>query len=291
VSRRSFVMILALVALLAAAPAQAITYGQPDNGQHPAVGALIVDEAPAGDAELWCSGTLVAADKFLTAAHCTFDITSDALVYVSFAEDPMKDPGSWIPSDAGTEHPSYPGPSSDPHDLSVIVLSESQGTTPASLPALNQFTQMAKQNKNGLHGQKFTAVGYGASGRLHEPGQVFEYPDTRMYAVSTFRALNNAWLRLSMNPAHDDGGGCYGDSGGPNYLGAGDGETDMVAAITVTGDIPCRATNVVYRLDTASTQEFLSMQGVPLSGVNVKAKKASAGEDRDGGKRRHGRRR
>ena len=56
-----------------------------------------------------------------------------------------------------------------------------------------------------------------------------------------------------MNPSHGDGGTCYGDSGGPNFLGS----TDIVAATTVTGDTPCRATNVDYRMDTASARAFL----------------------------------
>jgi hypothetical protein len=53
-------------------------------------------------------------------------------------------------------------------------------------------------------------------------------------------AVNPNWLRISMNPARGDGGTCYGDSGGPNFLGAGSGETDIVAATTVTGDFMCR---------------------------------------------------
>lgn len=61
-----------------------------------------------------------------------------------------------------------------------------------------------------------------------------------------------------MNPARGDGGTFYGDSGGPNFLGAGADETNIVAAITVTGDFMCRSTNVVYRLDTESARTFLS---------------------------------
>lgn len=74
-----------------------------------------------------------------------------------------------------------------------------------------------------------------------------------MVATGTLNAINPAWLRVSMNAATDDGGTCYGDSGGPNFLGT----TDIVAAITVTGDAVCRATNVVYRLDTPAAQDFL----------------------------------
>jgi hypothetical protein len=60
-----------------------------------------------------------------------------------------------------------------------------------------------------------------------------------------------------MNPTLGDAAGCYGDSGGPNFLGAGSTATNIVAATTVTGDFMCRATNVVYRLDTPSARSFL----------------------------------
>jgi hypothetical protein len=60
-----------------------------------------------------------------------------------------------------------------------------------------------------------------------------------------------------MNPRLSDGGTCFGDSGGPNFLGAGATETNILAATTITGDFMCRATNVVYRLDTESARSFL----------------------------------
>jgi len=76
-------------------------------------------------------------------------------------------------------------------------------------------------------------------------------------ASGGLNALNRAWLRISMNPARRDGGTCYGDSGGPNFLGAGAGETNIVADTAMTGDSMCRATNVDYRMDTASARAFL----------------------------------
>jgi hypothetical protein len=74
-----------------------------------------------------------------------------------------------------------------------------------------------------------------------------------MRAIGSLNAVNKSWLRISANPATGDGGTCYGDSGGPNFLGT----TNVVAAITITGDAICRATNVVYRLDTESARAFL----------------------------------
>jgi hypothetical protein len=73
-------------------------------------------------------------------------------------------------------------------------------------------------------------------------------------ATGTLNATNPAWLRISENPSTGDGGTCYGDSGGPNFVGT----TDIIAATTITGDAVCRSTNVTYRLDTASARTFLS---------------------------------
>ena len=56
-----------------------------------------------------------------------------------------------------------------------------------------------------------------------------------------------------MNASHGDGGTCYGDSGGPNFLGT----TNILAATTITGDSVCGSTNVDYRLDTAAARGFL----------------------------------
>jgi hypothetical protein len=88
-------------------------------------------------------------------------------------------------------------------------------------------------------------------------GPTFHYSDVRYVATGGLNALTPSWLRISMNPAHGDGGTCYGDSGGPNFLGSGTGETDIVAGTTITGDTMCRATNVDYRMDTASARAFL----------------------------------
>ena len=106
--------------------------------------------------------------------------------------------------------------------------------------------------------QQFTAVGYGGQEAVNQPGgPVIGYLDTREYAVSTFNAVGPSYLRLSQNPATGNGGACYGDSGGPNFLGAGSTETNIIAGITITGDALCKSTNVIYRLDTESARTFL----------------------------------
>ena len=154
----------------------------------------------------------------------------------------------------GTWHadPNYSGAQGDPHDLAVVVLdNQVEGITPADIPAAGSLSNLAKN-------QSFTSVGYGAQSATIDHGPTFHYADVRFVATSdTLFAINKAWLRISMNPTLGDGGTCYGDSGGPNFLGAGDAETNIVAATTITGDFLCRATNVVYRLDTESARSFL----------------------------------
>ena len=78
-------------------------------------------------------------------------------------------------------------------------------------------------------------------------GASFSYADVRYVAVGTLNSINANWLRVSQNASTGNGGTCYGDSGGQNFLGAGSTETDIVAATTITGDSVFRSTNVDYR--------------------------------------------
>jgi secreted trypsin-like serine protease len=236
------VMFIALVAL----PAAAITYGQPDGKKHPEVGAL-VGHFSSGTYP-YCSGTLISPTVFLTAAHC--DLGS-ARVFVTF--DAHADANSKLIAGTYYADPLYNQAQSDPHDIAVVVFdSPVKSIAPARLPAASSLTVLRVNDK-------ITAVGYGGQEPINQPGgPVIAYLDTREWAVSSLNAINPAWLRLSQNPATDDGGACYGDSGGPNFLGSGTMETNIIAGTTITGDAQCKATNVIYRLDTDSARSFLS---------------------------------
>jgi V8-like Glu-specific endopeptidase len=242
--RRIALLLAALASLALAAPAGAITNGSPDQTGHPNVGALVASKAYSDGTWTYCSGTLVSPTVFLTAAHCREE--GSDLVRVTFAD-------AYQPGDrtyAGTFHadPLYDNRQSDPHDIAVVVLDKPvRGITPARLPAAGSLSNLA-------HDQRFTSVGYGAYAVTNQPGgHQYLYDDVRMVATGTLNATNAAWLRISMNPATGNGGTCYGDSGGPNFLG----DSSTVAATTITGDAVCRSTNVVYRLDTPSARTFL----------------------------------
>jgi Trypsin len=256
---KRFLPIIALAGVLAlqAGPAGAITYGEPDGTAHPNVGALIVDFADDDEGPVHiCSGTLIDEDMFLTAAHCTDFLTPQDEVFVSFATDVDPIPAGLLPGTAHA-HPRFGHDQSNPFDIAVVDLDSSvAGLQPAEIPDVGLLNQMKAAGT--LKRARFTAVGYG----VHEPERGggpprFPYDGMRWRSVSSFNALNKAWLRLSQNDATGDAGTCFGDSGGPNFLGAGARETDTIASITVTGDAMCLATNVTYRLDTPWVHNFL----------------------------------
>jgi secreted trypsin-like serine protease len=231
-------------ALAVAAPAAAITYGEPDGNRHPSVGGLVNDTQYSDGTWLYCTGTLISPTIFLTAAHCNDD---GARVRVSF--DTAYVDGDKVYSGTFEADPLYNQAQSDPHDIAVVVLDKAvKGITPSKLPAAGSLSDLSST-------QQFTSVGYGAYEVVKGPGgHVFLYNDVRMVATGTLNAINPSWLRISMNPATGNGGTCYGDSGGPNFLGT----TDTIAATTITGDAMCRSTNVTYRLDTDSARTFLA---------------------------------
>jgi V8-like Glu-specific endopeptidase len=240
-------LLAGVVGLVLAAPAGAITNGVPDGNRHPYVGALLAPQAFSDGTWEECSGTLIAPRVFLTAAHCDEGL---ARVKVTF-DSVYTAPGTTY---TGTWHadPAYNQAQSDPHDIAVVVLDQAvKGIAPARLPAAGSLSGLP-------HGTTFTSVGYGAQSVTSGPGgKTFHYADVRYFGTGTLNTLTGTWLKISGNPSHGDSNTCYGDSGGPNFLGAGAGETNIVAGTTITGDTPCRSTNVDYRLDTPNARAFL----------------------------------
>jgi V8-like Glu-specific endopeptidase len=242
--RRLITAAVLVASLTAVSSASAITNGSPDGQAHPNVGGLVAPQAYSDGTWIYCSGTLISPTVFLTAAHCA-DVSDRVRVTFDTAyQDGDK-------TYSGTFHgdPFYNQSQSDPHDIAVVVLDNAvKGITPARLPAANSLSNLSGT-------QQFTSVGYGAFEVTNQPGgHQYLYNDVRMVATGTLNTTTQSWLKISMNPSHGDGGTCYGDSGGPNFLGT----TNVVAATTITGDAVCRSTNVDYRLDTASARSFLS---------------------------------
>lgn len=255
-----------LLLALSVTPAGAITNGVPDVlSPHANVGFIAIKFWGSEELFLWCSGALIAPELFLTASHCTLDLDAwlaagyIEAIYVSF--DPAHRPtidqlDLAFQVDRIVTNPRYTlRHRSDDGDIALLILKQrvtdsAPWIRPARLPAAGLLDDLRAQA--GLRDQRFTAVGYGATTVV--PGRAFSLgAGVRQVASSEYRALAPGYLHLSQNPSVGDGGTCYGDSGGPNFLG----DTDVIAAVTVTGDSVCRATNVDYRLDTDSARQFL----------------------------------
>ena len=243
--RKLVIAAVCVASLSLAAAAWAITNGVPDGNGHPYVGALLAQHAFSDGTWEECTGTLIAPKVFLTAEHCDEGVSRVAVTFDS-SYNSATGTTYW-----GTWHgdPGYTGGATgDPHDIAVVVLDKApKGITPARLPSLNQLTSLQG-------GDAIVAVGYGAqSVTSDQGGKTLHYADVRYVATGSFTTLTQVYLKASMNPAHGDGGTCYGDSGGPNFLG----DTNIVAATTITGDMWCHSTNVDYRLDTQVARDFL----------------------------------
>lgn len=136
----------------------------------------------------------------------------------------------------------------------MIVLDLPVGIQPAQLPEQGLLDEL--KATHALDDEVFTAVGYGAvrETRKGGPGAILENTERR-FALQRALSLQKAWLTLSMNEATGDAGTCFGDSGGPHFLG---GEaSNLVVSNTVTGDAVCKAIDKTYRLDTPSARDFL----------------------------------
>jgi hypothetical protein len=248
---------------------KAITYGFVDsNNTYSNTGAFIVKEPTTGQIFPICSGTMITSNVFLTASHCTIYFTQELAPrgFTAYASLDASIPFGSLTSN-GTKlfpaayvvtNPNYNQRQSDSGDIGALILASSiRGITPATLPSCGLLDQLAVQN--GLKDAVFTAVGYGVQNRVVGGGVPYFQdlnPIPRMYAFSSFNSLNGGYIRLSQNPSTGNGGTCFGDSGGPNFLNV-NGQ-QVLAAITITGDSVCRSTNVDYRTDTSSAQAFFA---------------------------------
>jgi hypothetical protein len=254
--KRIVFALVVLGALLASLSAQAITFGQPDGSRHPNVGVMAFFDKGNGELNLVCSGTLISPYVFLTAAHCTSVLAVNNVAptdaWVTF--DPIADADATFYRGTYDLNPNFGHDMGDLHDVAVVVLEKPvTGIAPAVLPTAGLLDQM--NDAGTLKSTPFVAVGYGLvrDDKTGGPHNLRDN-DERRYVEQSFQALKPALIQFSTNPSTDNGGTCYGDSGGPHFIGA----TDVVVAVTTGGDAMCRATDIDYRLDTESARSYLA---------------------------------
>jgi hypothetical protein len=202
----------------------------------------------------------------VTAGHCTEAPAAYAVVFFD-AGPIIPDPNFTLTTRSCTGIAGYPcgGPNSytgaifthpqyDPdafflHALGVVVL-DGAGKNPGSfgaLPTLNSSDALRPGRST-----TFTAVGYGLQASFPDAAAWKDIGiRQRMVAHPWLYQINTGFvgdfaLLLSNNAAA--GGTCFGDSGGPNFLG----NSNVLAGVTSFGlNSTCAGTGGVYRVDQA----------------------------------------
>ena len=234
-----------------------ITDGTIDGNQHPAVVLIIMDIA--GQPAFRCSGALIAPKVVLTAGHCAGEpgefsglrIFTESDVENGDNNYPFAGPNT-VEAKEWHSHPLFTENLFFLHDVGVVILSKAvklASNQYATLPAQDQFDALQPRNST-----RFTAVGYGLQ-RIN-PAQI-QADLIRMFAEPHLVQVNTGFtggfsLLLSNNAA--TGGTCFGDSGGPNYVGS----SNVVAGVTSFGlNNSCGGTGGVFRVDRADVLAFV----------------------------------
>lgn len=282
--RRSLVLLLAVAALIAAivAPAGAITKGgEPDNGDHPYVGLSVYF---AEDTFTWegvdieglvaqhrCSGTLISPTVYVTAGHCTYGMDK-AMLW--FDEDVQTNQGNngypdftnmpddvffpaWGETGITVTGTPYTFGDYDPNafflnDLGIVILDEPvERDQYGALPAAGEFDNLHP----GRH-TTFTSVGYGlqrSTGAFSVANKIRLQAHPWLIQINVPGFVGDFSFLLSNNAA--TGGTCFGDSGGPNFIG----NTNKLAGVTSYGlNGSCGGTGGVWRLDRQDALEFIN---------------------------------
>lgn len=234
--RHRLPLVFALLAALGvAASAYSIVGGSGDGTAHPYVGAALQTQVHDGQAGTQlCSGALISTAVFVTASHCFPDGSS---VRVTFSSDFRAPDATFV---TGTVYDSSAA------DIAVIVFSSDTpvtGGAVAQLPALG-FDATLPNN------QLVDVVGYGVEAFDHRnplPASV----GPRQVATTAVKSAGNLGdqsLKLLADP-----GACFGDSGGPNLVHG----TDVLVAITSSGNSNCKGVSFALRVDTPVVRAFL----------------------------------
>ncbi|HEX9392752.1 MAG TPA: trypsin-like serine protease [Usitatibacteraceae bacterium] len=261
--RISNAMLLTTALLLGAInTASAITDGALDGTAHPHVGLLVfdVDGSPA-----WrCSGTLLSPTILLTAGHCTDGASGGRVWFEADVQSqqlalgyPRGGPTS-VAFCGITTHPQFNEGSFVLHDVGVVRLcSPVVRDTYGVLPEVNQLDTL--KTARGQQDVTFTAVGYGLQQSFPDAASFKDSAiKVRMVATPKLNQINvpgftGDFSLLLSNNAHT-GGTCFGDSGGPNFLGS----SNVVAGVTSFGiNSNCAGTGGVFRLDRQNALDFV----------------------------------
>jgi len=248
----------AAAALLFAMPLRAITDGELDGNRHPAVVLLLMEVD--GQPKFRCSGTLLSPTVLLTAGHCAGEPGEFSGMRVFTESDvdngnnnyPFAGPNS-VEAVTWSAHPLFTEAQFFLHDVGVVVL-QSPGVklkkgSYGVLPAENELEGLQPRAST-----IFTSVGYGV--QAINPAMVTA-ARVRMFAQPHLIQIDTGLtgdFSLLLSNNHSTGGTCFGDSGGPNFLGT----SNVIAGVTSFGlNGTCGGTGGVFRLDKRDVLDFV----------------------------------
>jgi hypothetical protein len=218
----------------------------------PTTGALMYPGLPtnihSGNADSWCSGTLIGCETFLTAAHCVEDSSNPSHYWVFLQHAGIRAVTSVV------SHSSYSFPEAD---VAVLKLGAPvEGIDPTEIN-----TTMSPS-----FGTAGTIAGFGqTSGSAGDYGiKRYGNVETSNCSGAVPAGLGNTELVCWQftNPIGspgDDSNTCNGDSGGPLFVDFGGGE--VVAGITSGGSNgSCLPTDKSYDANVYTYRSFIQTQ-------------------------------
>jgi hypothetical protein len=282
-------VVLGLV-LTGGATAQAITGNFTADFKHTYVGLFAAYDA-SGEFLGRCSGTLLTDRVFLTAGHCVVDdaggLVASGRIWFEQDAGADYDPVNDIPASSGypvsggvTAHTfysyGYPGSGiPELQDVGLVVLDKpvtkvyptvtSYGSL-ASAGTLDRYYASHTGNTATV-----TLSGYGLTYSNGDPSHVVSFRSRLQVQTWIIGLTSNNTdgynVQLSSSPGRDGGGSCFGDSGGPIFVG----DTNVVSAVVSFGFSKnvCGGTEFDYRTDQQAVLDW------------IKAQAKKVGEDRE----------
>jgi len=256
-------LIAATLGLLvgASGSAMAITNGEIDGDRHPNVG--VVGCTTQTDV-FATTAYLISPTVVLTAGHATSFFLAPEVGCVSYfaSFDPIYTANpkttTFLAATTVVTHPGFDF-STFENDVGVFILKKPvKGITPVQLPTAGLLDQLKAEGT--LQDQTFVTVGYGATADCSGGPCSYSDDTTRKFTTERFSSLGPGFINFQENTtATGEGGTCFGDSGGPHFLGT----SNLSVGVTSTGapwqgPNACRAVAFVQRLDIPSVRAFLA---------------------------------